>query len=177
MTSSTRIAVVQESMPRTGGFVLPYVLLVITILAIIGTIAADRLMETSRLIKSLDSFTEAELAFSSAESQATYSLLTGKPREGGFELADIELSPTDIFLDLETEGAPQDLWSAAGETRIAQTRFGSVYVELRDVSGLMPLNRAGADELVPFLMMLGVSKTKAARLSAGNRSLGESGPF
>ena len=66
-----------------AGFVLPYVLVVIAILAIAGTIAAQRLQKASAVVGDMQERLRAEQVLQSAEVAATYSILTGNPVTGG----------------------------------------------------------------------------------------------
>ena len=68
------------------GFVLPYVLVVIAILAIATTIAADRLQKSTSILLKIKDQKRIERQLYTAEAEAIYGWLTGISVEGGIDL-------------------------------------------------------------------------------------------
>lgn len=147
------------------GFVLPYVLLVIAILAVSTALVAEYFLRTSRLMTAIEEQSRADLAFANAEAQTIFSLLKAGPVNGGFDLGG-PLDGTQLFLSPDGGVKYKDFWSLEGETRRAFTPQGDVQVTLQDVSGLVNLNLAPPEEISPLLIYLGLSKDKAADLAA-----------
>jgi len=81
------------------GFVLPYVLLVIAMLAIASALTAQYFIKTSALMREIDTQVKAQIAFANAESQAIYSILSSNPVDGGFDLSGEEQLIPDDFLN------------------------------------------------------------------------------
>jgi len=132
------------------GFVLPYVLAVIAILAMMLT----------------------------AESDAIYALLTGITLEGGVDLnsdnpIETEFGVIDSSGNLSLTRAEdrqdkivRDIWSANGGMRYSKQLDDKVYIQLRDVYGYISLSSVNSDNLSRLLNALGVSKASAHGLIA-----------
>lgn len=148
------------------GFVLPYVLLVIAMLAIASALTAQYFIKTSALMREIDTQVKAQIAFANAESQAIYSILSSNPVDGGFDLSGEEQLIPDDFLTEVTDISQNDIWLLQSELRLAPTEQGLVYVSLQDLSGLISLNVAPSDYITKLLVHLGVAEQKALSLSA-----------
>lgn len=158
------------------GFVLPYVLVVIAILAIATTIAADRLQKSTSILLKIKDQKRIERQLYTAEAEAIYGWLTGISVEGGIDLNSNNPVISDLgfaiaegsvthagrdFSDLE-----RDLWGGDGGKRVSIQKEGDVIIVLRDVAGLVSLS-AGEDEaILAVLETLEVSKDKARGLVA-----------
>ena len=136
------------------GFVLPYVLVAIAILAITASIAAQRLQNISHMISKIQDEAVAELAFKSAETEVLYVFLAGIPVRGGMNIA------------LGREASDPNLWSAAGEARRVDTQYGPVIVTYRDVTGLVPINSPGSQLTGKLLTSLVVKPNVAKAMTA-----------
>ena len=154
---------------RDDGFVLPYVILVIAILSISVILLGERLQNVTGNTAVIENEFNAELALLNAESEATYAILTGKPMRLALDVN--PLTPhkvLDILVDENSrreEEVPPDLWSASGGVRIANRADYPVVVELRDVSGLIPLN-SDTDLVKKILTLNGISVNRARGLTA-----------
>ncbi len=164
-SENTTVAKVGSEQSEPFGFVLPYVLLVIAILAVSTALVAEYFLKTSKLMSAIEIESRADLAFANAEAQTVFSLLKAGPVNGGFDLGG-PLDGTQLFLSPEGGVKYKDFWSLEGETRRAFTPQGDVQVTLQDVSGLVNLNLAPPEEISPLLIYLGLSKDKAADLAA-----------
>ncbi len=152
-----------------NGFVLPYVLVAIAILSIAGTIAAQRLQRTSRMILQIQSDANAELAMMSAEAKAIFSVLTAVPIVGGLDLnAQSSAVQASSFYSQSAsrENIPSELWSGAGQSRQTETAYGPVVVQYRDGAGLLPLNTAQPELIAKFLIARGIKSETARGMAA-----------
>ena len=152
------------------GFVLPYVILVIAILSISTILLGERLQSVTQNISVIESEFDIELALLNAESEATYAILTGKPKDFALDINPLtpEITLLDILADENLQkdvSIPPDLWSVIGGVRRANQGNQPVAVHLQDVSGLIPLN-FDTDMVEKFLISSGFSKNKARALSA-----------
>lgn len=138
------------------GFVLPYVLVVIAVLAVAGTIAATRLQSTTQTLGAVQAKSKAERMMDSAEATAVFALLAGNAVPGGYDLnpdsvLQTEFGPMSVdgrMLDPRTASRiTKDIWSAAGGLRRVQTAEGPVIVHLQDTMGLPSL----AKPMSPYL--------------------------
>jgi len=159
---------------KDQGFVLPYVLAVIAILAIATTIAAERLQRSTHILAEMQSQNRIERQLATAEAEAVYALLTGKIVAGsvdlnpaspivsdlGFTLSSVSpLGPDDI--DIE-----RDLWPGKGGTRLSDQQDGQVIIKLRDVSGFVSLSGGSTEEVGLVLGQFGLSKNASQGLTA-----------
>lgn len=109
------------------GFILPYVLLVIAILAIASTIAAQRLTRATAVISDMQIKMQSERVLQSAEAAATYAVLTGNPTENGYDLSPespikweygiLSANGLKTLQPQEAEGLLSDFWPADGGLR------------------------------------------------------------
>ena len=148
------------------GFVLPYVLLVIAMLAIASALTAQYFIKTSALMREIDTQVQAQIAFANAESQAIYSILSSNPVDGGFDLSGEEQLIPDDFLTEERDLSQNDIWLLGNELRIAPTEQGRVFVKVDDLSGIISLNVAPKDYITKLLVYLDVPEQEALSLTA-----------
>jgi len=157
------------------GFVLPYVLVIIAILAIIGTIAAERLQRSSNMVSRIQEQSDVNLAFMNAESEAVFTLMSAITIEGGFNLDQNALIKTD-FGFVNSEGIPiaideneipePDFWSIRGGERRANAGNLPVRVEIWDTTGFISLNTAPLEIIAAVFKALGLTTQNAQTLSA-----------
>jgi type II secretory pathway pseudopilin PulG len=165
--------------------------MVIAILAIAGTIAAQRLLKASDAISDMRVKIRSERLLHSAEAAASYSVLTGNPRETGYDLSPKSpivwefgfLSPDGLrnLRENDVSALPQDIWNANGEARrydLAEslsdtaprrrTRGASApaeaIVSLQDTAGLISLNQVNSRMLSSVLQYAGAPKRDAETL-------------
>ena len=164
------------------GFVLPYVLVVIAILAIAGTIAAQRLTKATEIVTDMQERARAEQIFASAEAAATFSLLTGNAVADGYDLSPespiiwefglLSADGSEALRDDAADGLARNLWSGLGELRRytlprpADTAQADAVIAYRDVSGLISLNQFEPATLLPILEAAGASRSEARQLIA-----------
>ena len=159
---------------QDAGFVLPYVLVVIAILAIAGTIAAQRLQSANKAILDMQERSRTERILRSAEAATTFSILTGNPVTGGYDLS--PQSPTSwefgflapdgksiITVD-EAANIKPNIWPINGGVRKYETAEGTVFIGLQDLTGLLSINNAGSPLLLNILKAAGVSNSEARKL-------------
>jgi len=134
---------------RQRGFVLPYVLIVIFILALAGSIAAVRLQSTTRILTSIQASEVTSRMMDNAENVAIFALMAGNAVQGGYDLnpnslVQSEFGLTNAFgLPVNSGHADKlvpDLWEASGGLRKVKSLEGDVIISLQDVSGLPSLN-------------------------------------
>lgn len=145
---------------KDAGFVLPYVLVVIAILAMAGAIAATRLQNTTQTLASISAQSRTDRMMDNAEQVTTFALLAANPVLDGYDLnpespVRSEFGPMTLDgrrMDPRTaEAIIPDIWPVSGGVRQVQTSDGPVIVVLQDVSGLPSLNtplQAGLDQLL-----------------------------
>ena len=132
------------------GFVLPYVLVVIAILAIATTIAADRLQKSTNILLKVKDQKRIERQLYTAEAEAVYGWLAGLSVEGGIDLNSNNPVISDLGFTIAEGGITQterdlsdlerDLWDGDGGKRVSMQKEGDVIIALRDVAGLVSLS-------------------------------------
>ena len=159
---------------QDAGFVLPYVLVVIAILAIAGTIAAQRLQSANTAILDLQERSRSERILRSAEAAATFSILTGNPVNGGYDLS--PQSPTvgefgflaadgkSVLSVDEAENIKPNIWPVNGGVRKYETSEGTVFIGLQDLTGVLSINDAGSPLFLNILKAAGVNNNEARKL-------------
>ncbi len=156
------------------GFVLPYVLVVIAILAIAGTIAAQRLQKATHIIDDMQARIKSERVLISAEAAATFSLLTANPVRGGYDLSpnspivwEFGTLYSDGIRQMSAEQAaqtPKDIWIANGRARRFDLEARSAVITLQDLSGVLSLNAPNAPRLPRVLEATGMTRKQARDL-------------
>jgi len=158
---------------RTSGFVLPYVLVVIAILAVAGTIAANRLQNTIGALSAINRAEMTSRMIDAAEADVIFALLGASTVNGGFDLNPNSIAKTEFgFLDdrgrlvdkRDANAIPKDIWPIKKGLRQVQTEDGPVIVTLQDLSGLPSLNNPRALYLDAALMSSGVRRESVSRL-------------
>jgi len=124
---------------NAGGFVLPYVLVVILILSIAGSIAMSRMSKMQTVIRAMQNSADVDIAFASAEAEAVWAMVTAEPSNGGF-----------------------NLYKNGQKT----TFTGDVQINLRDSRGFIPINGLSKELIDKFLRAEGFSGTQSRRLTA-----------
>ncbi len=156
------------------GFVLPYVLVVIAILAIAGTIAAQRLQKATHIIDDMQARIKTERILVSAEAAATFSILTGNPVRGGYDLSpnspiiwEFGTLYPDGRRQMNAEQAAQtvkDIWLATGQLRRFDLEERSAVIALQDLTGVLSLNAPNAPRLMRVLEAAGMTRQEARAL-------------
>jgi len=149
---------------RSGGFVLPYVLLVIAILSLSLTLIAQRIQSTSKVIAEIEAQFSGNIALNSAEADTIYALLTSVPAKNGYELNPEK--EIDLFGSEKERDIPPDIWPAKGDLRQSITSEGTVIVKLRDGSGFVPVNNIDEEAILALTRSFGVSKKVQKSLTA-----------
>ncbi|PHS29122.1 MAG: hypothetical protein COA85_02000 [Robiginitomaculum sp.] len=154
---------------KDDGFVLPYVLVVIFILALTSTIAVRSLNSSGRIVTALNADILAEQRLASAEADTLYVFLTSALVKGGVDTSYTPWTGEDILDGFDVSRLPPNaIWSAAGGKRFSRYATGNVNVTYRDISGLVPLNRDAPELLNRLFKGLGLksdaAKTAAAKL-------------
>ncbi len=158
-------SVTKASLHADEGFVLPYVLVVIFILALTSTIAVRSIGSASRIITALNEDFQAQQRLVTAEADTLFVFLTSAAVEGGIDTSYAPWTTNDMVDGFDvTKLPPKAVWSASGGRRISTYPSGRVTVSYRDVSGLVPLNR-NAPELMKRLF-LGLGMKRDTGLSA-----------
>lgn len=163
-----------------GGFVLPYVLVVIAILAIAGTIAAQRLSRATAVMTEMQMKAASDQVLHSAEAAATYSLLTGNPIQGGYDLSpespivwEFGVRSADGTKALgvdDVDSLDSDFWPANGGLRRytlnkqPNERSAMTLIRLQDASGLISLNKRNDTMLRSVLKASGANPAEASNI-------------
>lgn len=152
---------------KDEGFVLPYVLVVIFILALTSTIAVRSLNSSGRIITELNAEVLAEQRLASAEADTLYVFLTSAPVKGGIDTSHTPWKGEEFLDGFDiTRLPPKAIWSAAGGERVSRYATGDVHVTYRDVTGLVPLNRNAPELLDRLFKGIGL-KSDLAKSAAG----------
>lgn len=161
---------------HSEGFVLPYVLVVIAILAVASTIAAERLQRSTTVLSRVQDQTQAEAMLMTAESEAIYSVLTGLSVDNGIDLnpnTPIQTQFGTFSADLSRVLSPDernleepDIWRIDGGKRATVLSNGHVLIEIQDVAGLLSLISTEEESLEKLLAAAGAGRDEARSLTA-----------
>jgi Type II secretion system (T2SS), protein K len=144
---------------KNEGFVLPYVLVVIFILALTGTIAVRSISSASRIVTELDADFLAEQRLVSAEADTLYVFLTSALVRGGIDTSYAFWTSEDMVDGLDITKLPANaIWAADGGKRTSDYPTGKVTVSYRDVSGLVPLNRNAPELMLRLFKGIGLPR-------------------
>lgn len=162
-------AAMNNEQTQQGGFVLPYVLAVIFILALTSAIAVRSLTASGQIITELNGNLLAEQRLASAEADTVFVFLTSAGVKGGIDTSHTPWSMDDAIDGFDISRlADGAIWSAAGGQRLSEYSSGDVLVQYRDVTGLVPINRDAPEMLLRLFKGLGLrsddSKSAAAKL-------------
>ena len=158
-------AAVSSDRDTSDGFVVPYVLVLIGVLAVVSLFAMERLSRNTEVVRQLDARLRAETALASIQAEAVYTLMAASPLRDGFDLPG-RIDPADAFLfGAAPEALPgansPDTWVPDGQWRLV--RDGAVAAQ--DAQGLLPLNTASEASVAALLIELGYP-AREARLAA-----------
>ncbi len=157
-----------------SGFVLPYVLVVVAILAVAGTIAAQRLQNASGIVTDMGERLSADRALHSAEAAATYSILTANAQSGGHDISpdspivwEFGLLSADGRRPLSPDQAASitpNIWPAQGNLRQykATPDARPTIVSYRDATGLISLHQPVPQLIQTVLEASGASRSDAS---------------
>jgi len=158
---------------RQRGFVLPYVLIVISILALAGSIAALRLQSTTKILTSIQASERTSRMMDNAENVAIFALMAGNAVQGGYDLNPKSLIQSEFGL-INAFGRPvnpgradkfvPDLWEVYGGLRKVRSSEGDVIISLQDVSGLPSLNTPLHISFDPILKLVGTTTRESGQL-------------
>lgn len=157
---------------HTAGFVLPYVLAVIAILAITTSIAATRLQSITRSLLALENHNRLELSFANAETEAIFALITSTDAKLAVNLSpDAKVSTDFGDLDLGTDNTSavkteDDFWPVNNGKRLHRSVGHTVLITLQDTKGLVSINGAPDSEIQALLQANGLTKSKSRQVSA-----------
>ena len=148
-----------------SGFVLPFVLASLVVIALALSMAYRAVERGVGQIDEFRGFLEAERAFLSGEAIATYTFLTGDSAPGGlwFGCPRFTLDPTASYD--ESDFSPSLRLNGRGgglRFSVAQT---PVFMEYRDGGGYFPINRATEPSLRAYLETVGLSRDGARSLA------------
>ncbi len=151
------------------GFVLPYVLVVVFVLALASTIAVRSINAAGQVVSELSADLHAEQRLTSAEADTLYTYMTSAGVRGGIDTSYTSWTSEEVVDGFDISRlSPNALWSASGGQRLARFANGEVRITYRDASGLIPINRNDPGPLQTWLQSMGVrseeAKTMAAKL-------------
>lgn len=158
---------------RQSGFVLPYVLVVIAILAVAGTIAANRLQNTLSTLGAISSAESSARLIDAAEAEVIFALMAANTVPGGYDLNPSSLTVTEFgvfdergrLMDpRDVEAVQKDIWPVKGGARQVSIGGAPVVVVLQDVSGLPSVNKPNSVFFRAALEASGVPRTKSGPL-------------
>lgn len=155
-----------ETINKTDGFVLPYVLCVILVLSAAGLIAVERLKNVTQTVLLFEERAMAQQALFTAEADAIFSVISGVTMRGGIGI-NPRIPLPDALGDIPKEPSVEfNLWRANGEWRQSQTPSGKVYVNLQDAAGLISLNTTAGSDLIETFKFLGLDSNQAEVITA-----------
>ncbi len=147
---------------HSSGFVLPYVLVAIALLAAITLFTAQNLSRGTDSLVQLERSRQIDLAFHAAETEALLWLLTAQPREAGYQ----KVRDITRRNQLTTTEAIGEKWGLKGDMRRIATAYGPVFVSLQDVSGLLSLRIPDEPLFKDLMGGFGIPPSDAGRLLA-----------
>lgn len=157
----------KASIEARQGFVLPYVLVVVFVLALASTIAVRAINTTGQVVIELSADVQAEQRLSSAEADTLYVFLTSAGVKGGLDTSYTLWTVEELLDGFDVSRLSEDaLWAASGGQRLAHFANGDVKITYRDVSGLLPLNRNDPGVLQVWLQSMGLRSNEAKTLAA-----------
>ncbi len=151
-----------NSQAADEGFVLPFVLVVIFVLALTSAIAVRSINASSQIIIALNDDVQAQQRLNSAEADTLFVYLTSAPVKGGIDTSYTVWTGEDVLDGFDVSRlAESAIWSATGGIRSSHYPSGEVRVTYRDVAGFIPMNRDTPDLLLPLLSGVGLKKEDA----------------
>jgi Type II secretion system (T2SS), protein K len=149
------------------GFVLPYVLVVVFILALVSAVAVRSITSSSTIITELNEDMLAEQRLLSAEADTLFVFLTSVPVKGGIDTSHMVWTGEEVVDGFNVDRLlPGALWSAAGGERQSVSANGKVIVRYRDGAGFVPLNRNAPEMITRLLKGLGLKTVEAKSAAA-----------
>jgi len=149
-------------MHKSSGFVLPYVLIAIALLAAITLYTAQNLSRGAEALFRLERSREIDLAFQAAETEALLWLLTAQPDINGYQKVR-DVSRRGQLADTEAIGPK---WGIKGDMRRINTSFGPVFVSLQDASGLLSLRQPDEKIFANIMSGFNIAPSESSRLLA-----------
>jgi len=166
------------------GFILPYVLVSVTALALIAAAAFAVLSRASETMIALDEAVQIDFAMVSGEAGATFAFLTASPANGGLALSPVvtqsgleapnsdagrQTSPANgaFATILRAEDVvPDAFWASNGAARRMRTGQLPVLISYRDSAGLFPITSASLRDVGRFLRVMGLRADQAENMAA-----------
>jgi len=153
-----------------SGFVLPFTLAVIAIVAVIAAFVGSRIYSAQQTVFRIQINNDIDKALFAAEAKAIFVFLTAPPAPGGFIVSNRPINEQAYFIDdapLDfAELEDHELWRAAGGRRKDVYGGVDVLVTLQDVNGLISLESTEGRVLSTFLQSFNISENDAAALIA-----------
>ncbi|WP_341197818.1 hypothetical protein [Hyphomonas chukchiensis] len=152
-----------------SGFVLPYVLAVVAILALLTTVGAQVLARSQDSISDMAGRDALAWALDEAEAETTHVFLTRPIVSRGLDMSNRPVDDSELMIGEPTseEGlTDDDVWMATGGVR--RTQIGNTIVDIayQDADGLVSLNAADLPVLAAWLQPVIGSREEARILSA-----------
>ncbi len=148
------------------GFAMPLALLAIAGLTIIAGVSFQIVSAATDRMSALTRQTQTEIAFASAEAEATFVYLTSLSVNGGVLSIRDATSDAAAFEGVATGYPTEALWRADGGRRSSATHGMPVRVTYRDGGAFTPINRLEPEMTEAFLISLGFSDNLAQRFTA-----------
>jgi len=162
-TSHLGLTVTSNKPPhKSGGFVLPYVLIAIALLAAVTLYTAQNLSRGADVLLRLERSREIDLAFQAAETEALLWLLTARPDISGYQKVR-DVSRRGQLAETEPIGPK---WGVRGDMRRINTSFGPVFVSLQDASGLVSLRQPDEKYFADIMSGFNIAPSESSRLLA-----------
>ena len=161
-----------------AGFILPFVLVVISSLALIAAAAFGAVSRAVDVMAALEEGSAEDAALAAAEAQAAFAFLTSFPVSEGLWLgapqntADDQSGEPSIADrlasgDLSPDAVSSaDYWRGNGASRSVMANGRVITVRYRDAGGLFALSSANEDRTALFLELLGLSRDAAEEMAA-----------
>lgn len=152
------------------GFVLPFTLAVIAIVAVIAAFVGARIYSAQQTVFRMQINNDIDKALFSAEAKAIFVILTAPPAPGGFIVSGRPINEDAYLIGDEPldydELEPAELWRSAGGQRRDRLGNVDVIVTLRDITGLISLVSTDDQILSIFLQSFNISESRADAMIA-----------
>lgn len=161
-----------------AGFILPFVLVVLSCLALIAAAAFGAVSKAVSVMTALEEGSAEDAALATAEAQAAFAFLTSTPVSEGLWLGAPAVAADDpsgepTVADRLAAGtldpgavASDDYWRGNGAARSVFANGRRITVQYRDAGGLFALASANEDRTAVFLELLGLSRDAASEMAA-----------
>lgn len=153
-----------------SGFVLPFALAVIAVIAVIAAFVGGRIYDAQQTVFRIQTNNDIDRALFSAEAKATFVFLTAPPAPGGFLTSSRPVNE-DAYLvgdpPVELDDLDEnELWLSTGGRRRDAYEGVDVLISIQDINGLVSLESTEDRILSKFVQSFDISENDADALVA-----------